>query len=90
MNLTEEQITFLKGYDFMRIGHAISMNNWTNAGMAVFRVQKKCAELNLDDLEKNFKNLKLCIAHKDKRSSQDILAVIVSKRVRLLNSINKR
>ena len=49
--MTQEQIIFLRSYDFLRLGQAISNQNWGAAGMWAQKMQKQATELDLPDFE---------------------------------------
>ena len=85
--MTQEQIIFLRSYDFLRIGQAISHQNWTSAGMCVQKLQKQAMNLELKDFERLFGNLKLAVAHREKKTALDILAQITARRVAALNRL---
>jgi hypothetical protein len=85
--MTEQQIIFIKSYDFMRLGQAINHENWSGAGMTAQRMQKQAAELEMPDFERLFRNLKMAAAHREKKTALDILAQVTAKRVQLMESL---
>lgn len=83
--MSEEVLTFLKSYDFMKLGQAVNHGNWQVAMMTLQRMQKKTQELEFDMFERQFMNIRQCIIHKQGKQAKDILALIMAKRAQLLN-----
>lgn len=88
MNYTKEQIDFLKSLDFMRLGQAVNRGQWQSAAMTIRRLDMKAKEVGMDDFERNFTGIRQCINRKDMQEAKQILAVVVNKRARHLNSIS--
>lgn len=88
MNYTKEQIGFLKSLDFMRLGQAVNRGQWQSAAMTIRRLDMKAKEVGMDDFERNFTGIRQCINRKDMQEAKQILAVVVNKRARHLNSIS--
>ena len=83
--MNEEQIAFLKGYDFMRLGQAIAHGQWQSAAMAVRRMEMKAKELEMGEFARSLGNLRLIIMRKEEVQAKQILSMITAKRVQLLN-----
>lgn len=49
IKMTEEQIAFLKSYEFLRLGQSISHQNWTAAGMCAQKMHRQAMNLELKD-----------------------------------------
>ncbi len=81
-----ERLEFLKSYDFMKLGQAVSHHNWQAAAMTVQRMQKRVRELELDAFERQFTGIRQCILQKQERQAKDILALVMAKRARMLES----
>ena len=79
----------LKSKDFMKIGQAIEHGNWQVAMMAIGRMITKATELEDEYFVKHFKQLKMAAASRNKQQAQNILALIVNKRAKLLNEMLK-
>lgn len=90
MNYTKEQIDFLKSLDFMRLGQAINRGQWQSAAMTIRRLDMKAKEVGMEDFERNFTGIRQCINRKDIQEAKQILAVVVNKRARYLNSISDK
>ena len=88
MNYTKEQIDFLKSLDFMRLGQAVNRGQWQSAAMTIRRLDMKAKEVGMDDFDRNFTGIRQCINRKDMQEAKQILAVVVNKRARHLNSIS--
>ena len=76
--------TFLKSLDFMKLGQAIEHENWQVAGMTAQKMQKRAKEAGIDSFDRQLSNIKQCVAQRNKKQAQDILAVIVAKRTQLM------
>ena len=83
--MNEEQIAFLKSYDFMRLGQAIVHGQWQSAAMTVRRMEAKAKELELGDFVRTLGNLRLIIMRKEEVQAKQILSTITARRVQLLN-----
>lgn len=80
---------FLKGKDFLKLGQAISHGNWQVAQMTAQRMQKNAKEAGVSEFDRQLIMIKQCIMGRKKTEAQNILAVMVAKRVSLLNRIAK-
>jgi hypothetical protein len=78
------RLEFLKSYDFMKLGQAVSHHNWQAAAMTVQRMQKRVRELELNAFERQFTGIRQCILQKQERQAKDILALVMAKRARML------
>lgn len=87
--MTEEQIAFLKSYEFLRLGQSISHQNWTAAGMCAQKMHRQAMNFELKDFERLFRNLKMAVARKEKKPALDIMAQIIARRVAMLNRISE-
>lgn len=90
MKYTEEQIEYLKSLDFMRLGQAINREQWQAAAMTIRRLDMKAKEVGMTDFERNFTGIRQCINRKDGNEAKQILAVVVNKRAKYLNSISEQ
>ena len=90
MKYTEEQIEYLKSLDFMRLGQAINREQWQAAAMTIRRLDMKAKEVGMPDFERNFTGIRQCINRKDGNEAKQILAVVVNKRAKYLNSISEQ
>ncbi len=89
MNYSKEQTEFLKSLDFMKLGQAINRGQWQSAAMAIRRLDMKAKEAGMNDFERNFTGIRQCINRKDMNEAKQILAVVVNKRAKYLNSISE-
>ena len=90
MKYTNEQIEYLKSLDFMRLGQAINREQWQAAAMTIRRLDMKAKEVGMTDFERNFTGIRQCINRKDGNEAKQILAVVVNKRAKYLNSISEQ
>lgn len=70
----------------MKIGQAVEHGNWQAALNALQRLQRQAAEIGYDAFDRNYTNLRQCLLHREQRAAKDALAVIITKRVQVLNS----
>ncbi len=89
MNYTKEQIEFLKCLDFMRLGQAINREQWQSAAMTIRRLDTKAKECGMLDFERNFTGIRQCINRKDGNEAKQILAVVINRRAKYLNTISQ-
>ncbi len=75
---------FLRSYDFMRLGQAINHGQWQSAAMNIQRMTKMAKELEIAELERPFTGLRQSINRKDLESAKQALAVVINKRVKML------
>ena len=86
-NEHSEQIhNFLHSYDFMKLGQAINKNQWQIAAMTIQRMSKQAKELGLDEFDRPFTGLRQAINRREVVGAKQALAVIISKRVRLIEN----
>ena len=90
MKYTNEQIEYLKSLDFMRLGQAINREQWQAAAMTIRRLDMKAKEVGMTDFERNYTGIRQCINRKDGNEAKQILAVVVNKRAKYLNSISEQ
>lgn len=76
---------FLKSKDFMRLENQINKGQWQSAIMTITRMQRKVLELDFHDFDRNLLMLRQCVMKKELVSAKNALAIIMSKRVALLN-----
>ena len=90
MKYTNEQIEYLKSLDFMRLGQAINREQWQAAAMTIRRLDMKAKEVGMTDFERNYTGIRQCINRKDGNEANQILAVVINKRAKYLNSISEQ
>mgnify|MGYP003307713518 CR=1 FL=1 len=90
MNYSKEQLEFLKSLDFMRLGQAINRGQWQSAAMTIRRLDMKAKEAGMNDFERNFTGIRQCINRKDVNEAKQILAVVINKRAKYLNTLYER
>lgn len=87
MTYTEEQINFLKSFDFMRLGQAVKHGQWQSAAMIIRRMDAEAKKTGMKAFENNFVGIRQCIQRKQVQEAQQILAVVINKRAKYLNEI---
>ena len=89
MIYTKEQIEFLKSLYFMKLGQAINREQWQAAAMTIRRLDMKAKEVGMNEFERNFTGIRQCINRKDGNEAKQILAVVINKRAKHLNTISE-
>ena len=79
---------FLKSYDFMKIGQAIAHENYQLAAMTANRMLQKAKELGSEYFIRQLTAMRQCIAARNKKQAQNILALMVNKRAQLIKEIS--
>ncbi|MGN0342829.1 MAG: hypothetical protein ACI4DO_08550 [Roseburia sp.] len=90
MELTEEQIQFLRGLDFLKMGQAVSHEQWQTAAMTAQRMERNIRQTGLLDMERNIMGLKQAIRCKNQVEAKQILSQLVAKRVQLLRNLEEK
>ena len=88
--MEQEVLEFYKSLDFMKLGQALQKENWQAAAMIQKRMESKIRALGLQEFSANIMNVRQCIIRKDARGGKQILALMIAKRVKVLNEANKR
>lgn len=90
MRYTQEQCNYLKSLDFMRLGQAINHEQWQSAAMIVRRMDRKANEIGLDGFERQFTGIRQCINRRDKAQAQQVLSIVINKRVQMIKQIQEQ
>lgn len=80
-------IQFIKGYDFLRLGQAISHHQWQSAAMTIRRMEGQVKQLGLDGFVRPFAGIRQAVMRKDEKEAKQILAQVTAKRVRMLEQL---
>ena len=89
MEYTQEQQTFIKSLDFMKLGQAIDHEQWQSAAMIIRRMDNKAKEVELMGFERQFTGLRQCINRKDKAQAKQVLSIVVNKRVQIMKQMQE-
>ena len=73
----------------MKLGQAINHGQWQCAAMIVRRLGMRAKEVGFEEFERQFTGLRQCINRKNAYEAKQILAIVVNKRAKYLNSIEK-
>lgn len=76
---------FLKSYDFMKLGQAVTRRQWSAAGMTARRLRLSSQALGLDCFDRWWAGLAQAISRKDMQGAKQLLSLITQKRVQLRN-----
>lgn len=77
--------TFIHSYEFMQLGQAINHKQWQTAGMKVQKMSAKAKKMGMTGWENLFTGIRQNIARKNDKEALQILSVMTTKRVKLLN-----
>lgn len=84
-----DTIQFIKGYDFLRLGQAISHHQWQAAAMTIRRMEEQVKRLKLDGFVRPFAGIRQAVMRKDEKEAKQILAQVTAKRVRMLEQLKR-
>lgn len=87
--MEQDIIQFIKGYDFLRLGQAISHHQWQSAAMTVRRMEMQAKKPGLEGFVRPFAGIRQAIMRKDEREAKQILAQVTAKRVKMLEQIKQ-
>ena len=87
--MEQDVIKFIKGYDFMRLGQAISHQQWQAAAMIIRRMEMQAKKPELEGFARQFAGIRQAIMRKDGREAKQILALVTAKRVAMLKKIQE-
>lgn len=81
----EDVKVFIHSYEFMQLGQAIHRKQWQVAGMKIQKMSAKAKKLGMIGWENQFTGIKQNIARKNEKEALQILSLLTTKRVKLLN-----
>ena len=86
-NTSEKQKAFIQSLDFMRLGQAINRGQWQSAAMIIQRMDRNAKDAGLTDFERQFTGIRQCINRRNANEAKQILALVVNKRVKLMEQM---
>ncbi len=89
MIMEQDTIKFIKGYDFMRLGQAITHQQWQAAAMTIRRMEMQAKKPELSCFARQFAGIRQAIMRKDANEAKQILAVVTARRVAMLKVIQE-
>ena len=89
MEYTQQQCNYINSLDFMKLGQAINHEQWQAAAMIVRRMDMKAKEVGITGFERQFTGIRQCINRKDKAQAKQVLSIVVSKRVQIIQRIQE-
>ena len=81
----EDVKSFMRSYEFMQLGQAVNRKQWQAAGMKIQKMSAKAKKLGMTGWTNQFTGMKQNIARKNDKEALQILALMTTKRVKLLN-----
>lgn len=86
----KEVTSFIKSYDFMRVGQAVGHGQWQSAAMTIRRMDMQAKKLGAECFLRQFAGLKQAIARKNVQEAKQILVSVTAKRVKIIEALNER
>ena len=85
----EQLELFVMSMDFMRLGQAISREQWQAASMKAVKMGRKAEELGMTGWEKQFTGIKQNVNRRNREEAQQILALLIAKRVKMIHFLKE-
>lgn len=86
----EKQKAFIHSLDFMRLGQAINREQWQSAAMIIQRMDRTAKDAELSDFERQFTGIRQCINRRNANEAKQILALVISKRVKMMEQFKEK
>lgn len=81
---------FIRSYDFMRLGMAITHKQWQGAAMNIRRMDMQAKKVGAECFARQFTGLKQNIAGRNVQECKQILASVTARRVKIIEVLNER
>lgn len=85
-----EVTSFIRSYDFMRLGQAAGRGQWQSAAMTIRRMDMMAKKLGAECFLRQFAGLKQAVARKNAQETKQILVAVTAKRVKIIEVLNER
>jgi len=82
-----KQKAFIQSLDFMRLGQAINRSQWQSAAMTLQRMRRNAKQAGITEFDRQFMGIGQCINRKNGQEAKQVLALIVAKRVKMINEL---
>lgn len=89
-NWIKEVSSFIKSYDFMRLGQAVGHGQWQAAAMTIRRMDMQAKKVGAECFWRQFAGLKQTVARKNAHETKQILVSVTAKRVKIIEALNER
>ena len=89
MDYTKEQIQFIHGLDFMKLGQAINHEQWQSAAMIIRRMDMRAKEVGITGFDRQFTGIRQYINRKDKVQAKQVLSIVINKRVQMMRQMKE-
>lgn len=86
----KEVSSFIKSYDFMRLGQAVGHGQWQAAAMTIRRMDMQAKKVGAECFLRQFAGLKQTVARKNEHETKQILVSVTAKRVKIIEALNER
>ena len=87
--MLEKKRTFIYSLDFMRLGQAINRGQWQSAAMTLQRMSRNAKDAEITDFDRQFAGIRQCINRKNANEAKQILALVIAKRVKMMNEFQQ-
>lgn len=85
-----EVTSFIRSYDFMRLGQAAGRGQWQSAAMTIRRMDMMAKKMGAECFLRQFAGLKQAAARKNAQETKQILVAVTAKRVKIIEVLNER
>jgi len=85
---SDEQISFLKSLDFLKLGQSIQHENWQVVLMCTKRMENGAKECGMEEFLHWFTGIRQCAFQRNKASALQLMTLVTGKRVQYLNIIH--
>ena len=89
LEFMQELSLFIRSYEFMRLGQSINHKQWQAAAMKVQKMTQTAKNLGMTGWEHLFTGIRQNINRKNDKEALQILSVMITKRVQLIELLNK-
>ena len=84
--MEDKKVKFYKSLDFMKLGQAVNRGNWQVAAMTARRMEQNAKNAEISEFNQQFVGIRQCINRKDAIGAKQVLALMVAKRAKFLNT----
>ena len=84
--MEDKRVEFYKSLDFMKLGQAVNRGNWQVAVMTARRMEQNAKNAEISEFNQQFVGIRQCINRKDAIGAKQVLALMVAKRAKFLNT----
>lgn len=90
LDIINKQKAFIHSLDFMRLGQAINRGQWQSAAIIIQRMDRVAKDAGINDFERQFIGIRQCINRRNGNEAKQILALVISKRVKMMEQLKEK